>query len=63
MKLKCILYILVTLFCMISLDSIRLNELFKKNKVVQARILYIVISLALSYLVTNFLYDFFINSL
>ncbi|MGE5456592.1 MAG: DUF1146 family protein [Ignavibacteriales bacterium] len=44
------------------LDSTQLNNIFKKNKIVQARILYVMISLALSYLVVNFMYDFFISS-
>ncbi|HHW69055.1 MAG TPA: DUF1146 domain-containing protein, partial [Tenericutes bacterium] len=41
-------------------DSLNLNNgVFKKNKIVQARILYVIISLALTYLVVNFIVDFF----
>ena len=59
---KAILYIMVVPFTIWVLDSTQLNNIFKKNKVVQARILYVMISLALSYLVVNFMYDFFISS-
>lgn len=59
---KAILYIMVVPFTIWVLDSTQLNNVFKKNKVVQARILYVMISLALSYLVVNFMYDFFISS-
>lgn len=59
---KAILYIMVVPFTIWVLDSTKLNNIFKKNKVVQARILYVMISLALSYLVVNFMYDFFISS-
>jgi len=59
---KAILYIIMVPFTIWVLDSTQLNNIFKKNKVVQARILYVMISLALSYLVVNFMYDFFISS-
>lgn len=54
-KLMC--YILVIPFITWLLDSININNLFKKDKIVQARMLYIVLVLALSYLIVSFLFD------
>ncbi len=59
---KAILYIIMVPLTIWVLDSTQLNNIFKKNKIVQARILYVMISLALSYLVVNFMYDFFVSS-
>lgn len=60
--LKTILYIVITIISIWALDSININNLFKKNKYYQSRILYLFVSLSLSYLVVNFLYDFFLFS-
>ena len=62
MTIKIILYILITPLSIIALESINTNRLFKKNRSNQARILFVLVGLALSYLVVNFLYDFYINS-
>ncbi len=59
---KAILYIIMVPLTIWVLDGTQLNNIFKKNKIVQARILYVMISLALSYLVVNFMYDFFVSS-
>lgn len=60
--IKILLYIVVVPLSIWSLDSINITNVFKKNKYYQARFLYLMISLGLSYLTVNFLYDFFINS-
>lgn len=39
-------------------DAININRIFKKNKVIQARILYVMLIFCLTYLVVNFIYDF-----
>ncbi len=52
------LYIIVLPFMVWLLDSVQLNALFKKNRVLQARLFYIVIVFILSYLLVNFIYDF-----
>lgn len=59
MNVKAILYILITPFVIYCMDSLNLNHVFKKNKVTQARILYLLVGLALAYLVVNFIYDFY----
>lgn len=62
MLLKAILYIIFTFVSIWSLDSINITNIFKKNKYYASRVLYLMISMSLSYLVTNFLYDFFAYS-
>lgn len=54
---KIICYVLVIPFVTWILDSININNLFKKNKVIQARMLYILLIIVLSYLVVSFLFD------
>ena len=56
---KFFLYILVTLSVIWSLDSVNINQIFKKNKVTQARVFYFLLALSMIYLVTNFLFDIF----
>ena len=41
-------------------DSININAIFKKNRVLQARVFYTLMALSIIYLITNFIYDFFI---
>lgn len=57
MNFKLILYIVFTPIVMWSLESLNLN--FKKNKILQARILYLMLGLCISYLLVNFIYDFY----
>ncbi len=62
MTIKTILYIILVPFSLLALDSINIQNVFKKNKIFQAKMLYIMLTMALSYLSVNFLYDFFTNS-
>lgn len=58
MTLKYILYFVVTILVIWAMDSININQLFKKNaNPIQARIFYFFIALSMIYLVTNFIYD------
>ena len=57
MNIKVIIYMLVTVFTIIALDSLNINSIFKKNKVFQARLFYFLITISIIYLVTNFIYD------
>lgn len=61
MNIKLVLYCLMIPLSIFALDSININGIFKKNKVFQARLLYLIVSLSLSYLFVNFLYDFSLN--
>lgn len=60
MDAKGILYIVVFPIIVWALNSINITNIFKKNKYAEARILYIVIAMSLTYLVVNFFYDIFI---
>lgn len=55
---KVVLYVLVMPFIIWAMDSVNINQIFKKNRVYQARIIYLALIFALSYLVVNFLNDF-----
>ena len=56
---KFFLYIVVTILVIWSMDSLNINGIFKKNKVIQATVLYFFLGISLIYLVTNFLMDLF----
>jgi len=56
---KFLLYIPVTLIVIWAMDSVNINQIFKKNRVAQARIFYFLLGLSLIYLVTNFIMDLF----
>lgn len=58
MKVKLIVYLVVAILVIIGLDSININNIFKKNKVFQARLFYLLLITALVYLVTNFIFEF-----
>ena len=55
---KFLLYLFVLPLVIYAMDSINISNIFKKNKIVQAKIFYILIVFSLAYLVTNFLCDF-----
>lgn len=61
MNVKLILYVITVPLSIWALDSININGLFKVNKIFQSRLLYFMISFSLSFLFTNFLYDFALN--
>ena len=52
------LYIITLPISIWALESLRIDALFKKGRVIQIKVLYLMMSFALSYFVTNFLYDF-----
>ena len=58
MPVKIILYAIVTPFVILGMDSLNINNIFKKNQVFKARLFYFFIAISLIYLVTNFIYDF-----
>ena len=55
---KYAVYLLSTIIVIWSLDAVNINGLFKKNKVMQARVFYLVLALVLIYLLSNFFLDF-----
>ena len=60
--IKPALYIIILIITVWALESINTTGLFKKNRYYETRVLYLIVSIALSYLVVNFLYDFIINT-
>lgn len=59
--IKAILYILIFPFTIWAMEGLNLNKFFKQSRVIQARIMYLMMAMSISYLVVNFFYDFFIN--
>ncbi len=59
MGYKFFLYVFVTIVVIWAMDSVNINQIFKKNKIMQARVFYFLIGISLIYLVTNFLSDLF----
>ncbi len=58
---KFFLYTAVTIIVIWSMDSININQIFKKNRIYQARIFYFLLGISLIYLVTSFIWDLFIT--
>lgn len=59
MNIKIIIYLLVIPFVIFSISSINIEQIFKKGSVNQIKIFYLFISLGISYLVSNFIFDFY----
>lgn len=59
MNAKYFLYIFVSIIVIWSMEAININHIFKKNRVLQARVFYVLLSLSVIYLITNFIFDFF----
>ena len=59
MKGKFFVYLIVTIITVWAMDSVKINQIFKKNKVIQARVFYFLLGVSLIYLVTNFIMDLF----
>ncbi len=62
MNIKLILYCVIVPLTIWCLESLNIEQFFKKNHIVQIQILYFLVSLAFSYLIVNFCYDIFLNS-
>ncbi len=58
---KFFLYLLMGIITIYAMDGLNINGIFKKNRVIQARLLYFMIFMSLTYLTTNFIYDIFIT--
>lgn len=58
MNYKIVLYIIFCFLSAYSLNSINFNNIVKKNKVIEIRILIIILSIIMGYLLTNFVIDF-----
>ena len=59
MKGKFLIYIISTILVIWSMESVNINQIFKKNRVFQARVFYFLLGISLIYLVTNFFMDLY----
>lgn len=59
MSAKFFLYVFSTIIVIYSMDSININQIFKKNKIMQAKIFYFIMALCIIELLTSFLYNLF----
>ena len=57
-----LLYSIVLVIVIWAMEGVNINTIFKKNRMYQARVMYILIVLSLRYLSSNFILDF-LNSL
>lgn len=58
MNYKVFLYVICFLLTSFALSGVNFDNFLKKNKVIEARILVILLTCAIGYLVTNFIIDF-----
>ena len=59
MSTKFFLYIFSSIIVIWSIDSVNINQIFKKNKINQAKIFYFLLALCMIELLTSFLYNLF----
>lgn len=58
MGIEIYLYVFFTLFAIYIFNGINWEKFMKKGKIIEARLLVLTLSFALSYLLTNFVLDF-----
>jgi len=58
MNYKAFIYVITLLLSVFALSGINFDGFIKTNKALEARILVILLSIAISYLVTSFIVDF-----
>lgn len=59
MSVKFFLYIFSSIIVIWSIDSVNITGIFKKNRVMQARVFYFLIAVCMIELLTQFLYNLF----
>ena len=59
MKGKFFVYIIVSILTIWAIDSVNINQIFKKNRPVQSTLFYFLLTISIIYLVTNFIMDVF----
>lgn len=59
MNTKIILYIIIIPLVVYILEGLNINQIFKKNRVLQATLFYFICTICISYLVVNFLCDIY----
>jgi len=59
MKGKFFVYIIVSILTIWAIDSVNINQIFKKNRPFQSTLFYFLLTISIIYLVTNFIMDVF----
>ena len=59
--IKVILYVIIFPLTIWAMEGLDLNRFFKQGRIYQARMIYLLIAMCISYLVTNFIYDFIVS--
>lgn len=58
MNYKAYIYIITLVLSIFALTGVNFDSFIRKNKVIEARIIVILLSICSSYLITNFITDF-----
>ena len=58
---KAYLYIIILPFSIWAMEGLDLNRFFKQSRIYQARAIYLLLAMCVTYLTVNMLYDFLIN--
>ena len=53
-----LIYSIILVLVIWTMDGVNINAIFKKNRIYQARVFYIMIVFSITYLVTNFIIEF-----
>lgn len=56
---KFFVYIIMTILTAWSMESVNINQIFKKNRVTQAKLFYFLLGISIIYLSTNFIMDLY----
>lgn len=59
MSVKFFIYIFSTIIVIYSIDSVNINQIFKKNKISQAKIFYFLLAVCMIEIITSFIYNLF----
>ena len=62
MSAKFFINVFVSILVVWAMEAININQIFRKNRVIQARVFYLLLGLSMIYLVSNFVYDFFLST-
>ncbi len=62
MSAKFFIYVFVSILVVWAMEAVNINQIFRKNRVIQARVFYLLLGLSMIYLVSNFVYDFFLST-
>lgn len=61
MKAKIFFYIISSFFVIWSMESVNINQIFKKNKEEKAKVFYFLLGLSMIQLITSFLFDLYMS--